>query len=124
MSRGFTIVEALCAFAILAMVLVALYEVGGTSSRTLVAANGRALAALLAQSKLDELAGDWRLIPPESKGVFEGSETSWRLEAHDIGADKISRHRLQEVTLELRWPDLHGDGRLVVETRHLGSVRQ
>jgi hypothetical protein len=116
MSRGFTIVEALCAFAVLSLVLVALYEVGGTTSRMLVASTSRERETLLAESKLDAIASTYRALPPSSDGRFEGSDVRWRVETRDIARGPSTRVYLQAVRLTVFRPD---DQPLTVETRHL-----
>ncbi len=116
MSRGFTIVEALCALAILSLVMVSLYEVGGTTFRTLGMSTSRERAVLLAQSKLDEIASTNLVLPSSSDGSFEGSEARWHVEADDVPHDANSRIYLQAVKLTISQPDLEP---LTIETRHL-----
>ena len=117
MSNGFTIIEALCAFAVLSLVLVALYAVGGTTSRTLAVSMTHERAALLAQSKLDEIATSHAPLPAVSEGQFEGSNAHWHLDAHDVPGDANTRFRLQAVRLTLSWPAAVGSDDIAVETR-------
>lgn len=77
--QGFTLVEALIAFAILAVTLVALYGVFGTSAAALARTARLEQAVLLAQSKLDEL-DVVRAAPAALEGPFEGTGYSWRIE--------------------------------------------
>jgi Tfp pilus assembly protein PilV len=121
---GFTIVEALCAFAILAVVLVALYSVGGTAIRMSGATTDADRAALLAQSKLDELSASRFALPHFETGTFDGTPIRWTLSAHDVtgGAAGGARLRLQDVQLSLTWPARLGFDELVVDTRHLGAA--
>jgi type II secretory pathway pseudopilin PulG len=121
--QGFTIFEALVAFAILASVVSALYAVSATSLR-LIGKSGRVeQAAMLAQSKLDELAVIRYALPPAQAGTFANSDIDWRVEARDLPSGKAGPQtlRLQAVKLILSWP---GAKPLVVETRHLGVIRR
>jgi len=124
MSRGFTIIEALCAFAILALALVALYGVGGTSYRMLARTYDSDRAALLAQSKLEELSADVAPIAPHDSGTFSGGDFAWRLESRNLPqADEPDpRFVLQDVRLVIT----RSEGReiLALETRHLATVRR
>jgi len=120
--QGFTIFEALVAFAILASVISALYAVSGTSLRLIGESDRMERAALLAQSKLDELASIRSPLPATDSGTFAGSDVAWRVETSDLPSSKAgpTAFRLQAVKLILRWP---GSRPLVVETRHLGTLR-
>ena len=120
--EGFTILEALVAFAILAAVLCALYEVSATSLRLIGESSDARRAAMLAQSKLDEIAAIRMPLPPSSGGTFSGSDVTWRMEARDLPSLRAgaSSLHLQSVRLTLGWP---GGRPLVVETRHLGADR-
>jgi hypothetical protein len=117
---GFTILEALVAFAILASVLMALYGAGGLSVRLIGDGGREREAILLLRSKLDELKAIPDPLPPAANGAFAASDFSWRLETRDLP----SRHadgrglRLQSVHLTISWPR----GSRSVETRHLGTV--
>ncbi len=123
---GYTIIEALCAFAILAVVLVALYGAGGNALRMLTAGADVDRVALLAQSKLDEFATLRSPLPAFQIGEFRGTDVRWRLEAHEIsnpGRDAHDLH-LQTVRLVLNWPALVGTSEYVVSARHIGIEKQ
>jgi general secretion pathway protein I len=127
MSRGdggYTLLEMLVAFAILASVLVALYAAGGTSLRLIERGSRVSDTALLAQSKLDEIAAFRAPLPQSSKGTFPGSDVSWSMQTHELPGEGagISPYRLQSVRLTLSWPEGADHGTLTVETRHLGMV--
>ena len=83
--RGFSLVEALIAFAILAVTLVALYEAMGTGVRGLSRSNKVDVAVLVAQSKLAELAT--LKIAPQAplEGTIAGAGFRWRV---DMVAEK------------------------------------
>ncbi len=123
--EGYTLLETLVAFAILASVLVALYAAGGTALTAIDRSAQVERATLLAQSKLDEMAATRGPLPAAATGVFPGSDVTWTLGAHDL-PDKMpggSPYRLQAVRLTLAWPRGAGQASLSVETRHLGSVK-
>ena len=77
--RGFTLVETLIAFAILAVVLVALYEAIGTGFRSFDAAAQAEEAVLVAQSQLDRIVALKRL-PEQVQGNIDGTSYQWRIE--------------------------------------------
>jgi general secretion pathway protein I len=77
--RGFTLIETLVAFAILALSLTALYAAFGTSLRALERAGSAEEAALLTDSKLQEIRVS-RAVPEQAQsGAFEGSAYRWTL---------------------------------------------
>jgi hypothetical protein len=120
--RGFTILETLVAFAVLTAVICALYEACGVSLRLVGESDGSERAALLAQSKLDEIAAIRDPLQPASSGTFAGGDVAWRIDAHDLPGTAAgpSPLHLQSVRLTLAWP---GAKPLVVNTRHLGTER-
>jgi Tfp pilus assembly protein PilV len=122
---GYTIIEALCAFAILSVVLVALYGLGGTSIRMLAVGSDADRVALLAQSKLDELAAARAPLPALQMGRFDGTEVRWRLQARELPKPDMDAHQahLQALRLTLTWPALTGSNEFVVSTRHIGVER-
>lgn len=77
--KGFTLIEALVAFAILAVVLVSLYEAMGTGLRSFAAASRSEEAVLIAGSRLDAIMSLKR-IPELRQGKIEGTGFEWRLE--------------------------------------------
>ena len=77
--KGFTLVEVLIAFAILAVVMVSLYEASGTGLRSFEAAANVERAVLIAQSKLDWIVAQRRL-PPSASGPVAGTAFTWQVE--------------------------------------------
>lgn len=108
--RGFTLVEALIAFAILAVTLVALYQALGTSVVGLARASRHDEAVLIAQSRLSELAALPLPSATSSEGDIEGTPYRWRFElipdvtaeAPEIAASPV---RLQKVKLTVSWDE-------------------
>lgn len=78
-ARGFTLVEALVAFAILAVVSVAFYEAMGTGFRTFDKAAQIEEAVLAAQSQLDLIVAQRRL-PDARQGTIDGTSLRWHLD--------------------------------------------
>jgi type II secretion system protein I len=76
--RGFTLLEVLIAFAILAVMLVPLLQVFGGGLGTAESARAHALATLLARSKLAEVGADRAIAEGEDAGDFAERGYRWR----------------------------------------------
>jgi general secretion pathway protein I len=76
--RGFSLIEALIAFAILAVVLVALYEAMGTSLKGFDRAAETEEALLIAQSQLDRLTAMKTPPAEDLQGTIDGAPFRWR----------------------------------------------
>jgi type II secretion system protein I len=77
--EGFTLLEVLIAFAVLALMLVPILQIFGGGIGSSQTARGYAMAALLARSKLAELATGATFAEGETSGTFEGGEGyRWR----------------------------------------------
>ncbi len=106
--RGFTLIEALIAFAILAVVLVALYEVMGTSLKGFDRAAETDEALMIAQSELDRLSA-MKVLPAEAlQGTIEGTPFRWRATVvRDAQPEpehlRVSPLRLQKLRLVVSW---------------------
>lgn len=123
---GFTVLEALVAFAILSVCLTALYAAAGTSLRSVDGGTQTRRAALLAQSKLDELAAERTPLPAAMQGAFNGTNVTWRVNVQDIpsGFAGFQVMKLQSVHLVLSWPRDGHTQTLILDTRHLGIIKQ
>jgi len=102
--RGFTLIEVVVAFAILALSLGALYESFGGSLRRASTASKRELAALRAESLLAEFRGSGGLAPqPRSGRDSEGHE--WRITSKPYPAELAERSAwsAETVTVEVSW---------------------
>lgn len=122
-ARGFTLVEALVAFAILALALVALYGAMGTSLAGLARATRTDEATLVAEARLAELAA-LRRLPTVMEGRVEGAAYSWRLDAiadsePEAEALKFSPLRGQRIKLTILWRENGAPRQVVVERRLL-----
>src|SRR5688572_901092 len=102
-TRGFTLIEVVVAFAILALSLGALYEAFGGSLKRSGAAAQRELAALRAESLLAEYRGSGGLLPKERRGVEGGYE--WRIIVKPYPAElrESSAWMAERVTVEIAW---------------------
>jgi Tfp pilus assembly protein PilV len=124
--RGYTILEALVAFAILSTVLMALYAAAGNTLQATERSLELRRVAMLAHSKLEELQAVPRPLPSTQFGLFPGTRIAWELHATDLGSaiPGYTAVRLQNVILELSWTDAAGRQTWSVHTRHLGIVHR
>ncbi|MGA7676544.1 MAG: prepilin-type N-terminal cleavage/methylation domain-containing protein [Rhizomicrobium sp.] len=120
---GYTILETLCALAILSVALVLLY---GASATSLTASDHIAnidRVALMAQSKLDEIAATRSQFPAHSEGAFSNSDIRWTITADTIFSPPFQQKgpTLQAIHLELLWREGLREQSFAVDTRHLGQ---
>jgi general secretion pathway protein I len=101
--RGFTLIEVVVAFAILAMSLGALYESFGGSLKRSTSSSRRELAALRAESLLAEFRGSGGLLPAQHRGADSGFE--WQITSKPYPAElaEQSAWTAERVTVEVRW---------------------
>jgi general secretion pathway protein I len=83
-ARGFTLIEILVAFAILAVVLVALYRVFGGGLATTVRLERSTAALLFARSTLERVGTDIPLVAGEQSGAAADG-TAWTLDIRPTG---------------------------------------
>jgi general secretion pathway protein I len=103
--QGFTLLEILVAFTLLAMTFATIMEVISGSAKNTVKAAQNTKIALLAQSKMDELGLFEPIEEGSSSGDFDDN-TSWTMEISPFDApyegnidQQISSIDLMEVTL-------------------------
>jgi general secretion pathway protein I len=108
-SRGFTLIEVVVAFAILALSLGALYESFGGALRRSAASRNAELAALKAESLLAEFRGSGGLLPDPRNGRDDDLGFEWRVEAKPYPAElsEQSRWRAEAVIVKVTWKELH-----------------
>lgn len=115
---GFTLVEVLIAFAILAVVMVALYEAAGTGLRSFEAAASVERAVLVAQSRMDRIVAQ-RQLPAEAAGTVDGTPFTWQVDVLPLpegyGELKPQSARLQLIRLRIRWPGNQGQRSVAIE---------
>jgi general secretion pathway protein I len=78
-SNGFTLIEVLVAFAILALTLIVLLQVFGTGLRTVDASERYLMATMLARSVLDDLGVETPVVPGERSGEI-GDGYRWTMQ--------------------------------------------
>jgi general secretion pathway protein I len=102
--RGFTLIEVVVAFAILALSLGALYESFGGSLRRATSASKRELAALRAESLLAEFRGSAGLAPQRRSG-HDADGNEWRITSKPYPAELAERSAwvAEAVTVEVSW---------------------
>lgn len=103
-SDGFTLIEVIVSFAILAITLSALYQGYGMSAQGMAAADARLKAIGLAQSKLAETG----IVAPLKAGRTEGASDDgmrWAVEIEPRRAPERARPPLiaYDVRVEIRW---------------------
>ncbi len=78
--RGFTLLEVLVAFALLAIGLGLLLATLSSGVHSVARSSQSTQATLYAESMLDTLGADQRLQPGRSQGVFENGRYRWTLD--------------------------------------------
>ncbi|TWI14216.1 general secretion pathway protein I [Lysobacter ruishenii] len=126
--RGYTLIEVIVAFALLALGLTLLLgTLSGATRQVRIAADG-GRAALHARSLLDEVDMEAPLRPQQREGEFEDGAYRWRLDVQswrDTSRDATpvpvpqQAPRLLEVLLEVEWGDGRSGQRLVVRSLRL-----
>jgi general secretion pathway protein I len=102
-ARGFTLIEVVVAFAILALALGALYEVFGGSLKRSGVSRQRELAALRAESLLSEFRGSGGALPKERRGTDGGFEWTITAKPYPAELEERSAWAAERVTVEVRW---------------------
>ena len=110
-SQGFTLIEVIASFTILAMTFMVVLEILSNSSTNTIKSSERTQISLLAQSKMDEVG----LLIPVEEGSLSGSfddEINWDLniQAYDAPYEgnvdmDFAPVELFKVMLTLTWQD-------------------
>lgn len=122
--RGYTLIEVIVAFAVLALALTLLLGTLTRASRQVRWSADAGRAALLAQSVLDEADVGGPLEPGTRDGEFENGRYRWTLDvrpyAGDAPAPPVDPNApvLMALDLTLRWGDAERD-RLVLHSLRL-----
>ncbi len=108
-SRGFSLLEALVAFSILALSLTVLLQIFSTGLRSVDRSDRVSIATLLAESRLAELDGTQELSEGETTGHFD-ERYDWRVTVTPFegspGAGPMApAARPVQVTLEVFWQE-------------------
>jgi len=116
--RGFTLLEVIVAFALLALALTLLLgSLSGAARQVRESADG-SRATLHAQSLLAQLGTGEPLRPGVQEGGFEGDRYRWRLEVAPFADPLAARAQLDpgapqllDVRLQVRWGDERAQAR-------------
>ncbi len=131
--RGYTLLEVLVAFALLAIGLGLLLAILSGGVHAVARASESTHATLYAESLLDTLGADQRLQPGRSQGVFEDGRYRWTLTitpfkppipapvrgdpyTADPAQQNFAENVLMRAVLELQWGARGPDQTLHIET--------
>ncbi|GAB2502679.1 type II secretion system protein XpsI [Lysobacter humi (ex Lee et al. 2017)] len=124
--RGYTLLEVVIAFGVLALALTLLLGILTHSSRQVRWSTDAGRAALIAQSLLDSVDMAGALQPGTTEGDLEGEPYRWQLEVRDwrdptAAGQPVepSAPRLMHVRLTMSWDDGGPRERLVLESLRL-----
>jgi general secretion pathway protein I len=128
--RGYTLIEVIIAFAILALALTLLLGTLSGAARQVRWSDAAGRAALHAQSLLDDVGVGVALQPGRRTGTFEHGRYRWSLEVAPYrdpllplpGRIDPMAPRLLQISLDVRW-DSDDDPRHRLQLRSLRLVR-
>lgn len=131
--RGYTLIEVIVAFALLALALTLLLGTLSGAVRQVRWSSDAGRAALHAQSLMDTVGVGQVLLPGRRDGQFDGGRYRWELtvapwdEPLPPGAPVVPRtpafHRLYEVALSVQWGDGGPRERVDLRTLRLAPVQ-
>src|SRR5262249_59696567 len=108
-ARGFTLIEILVAFAILAFVLVALYRIFGGGLATTARLEQRTAALLMARSMLERVGTDVPLVAGEPSGTTADG-MAWTLDIRPAAViDPAELQTAPVLPLRVAGNGAHGD---------------
>lgn len=128
-ARGFTLIEVLVAFSLLAIGLGILLAILSDGVHAIGNSTASTQATLYAQQILDNLGADRRLQPGRSQGDFDGGRYRWTLDVtpfpppaaaqNDPYADATAQtdtDAIYRVRLSMRWGERGAERKLDVDT--------
>src|SRR5262245_25109474 len=120
-SRGFTLIEVLVAFAILAVALTALFQLFSSGLGAIGSAERHSMATMLARSLLDDVGAEIPLVPGERRGNLDDG-FSWlvRIERSSTTGPAAAGGDLYipyDVAVEISWGRGHA---LTLTTLRIG----
>lgn len=130
LQRGYTLIEVIVAFAILALALTLLLGTLSGAAKQVRWADDAGRAALHAQSLLDDIGVGTALQPGQRKGEFEDGRYRWALDVAPYRDPLLppavlvdpAAPRLLQLSLDVRW-GRDDDPRLQLRLRSLRLVR-
>ncbi len=122
--RGFSLIEVLVAFVIMALTLSVLFQIFGTGLRTTDTADAYVQAGMLAQARLVLAADQPPLRAGQQQGRFEGTPFGWeqRVAPADtaaLGLPAAEGFATYRVTVRVFWPAGRGERELTLDTLRL-----
>lgn len=125
-TQGFTLLEVLVAFTILALVMGALLQIFSGGLRTAEIARNHAVGALLAESKLAAIGIEEPLVAGERNGTFDNGYR-WHYSIDRYDEQDGAQEEQQEIVpyrliLTVEWGPAGSGGSVTLTTLRLGSA--
>ena len=120
--RGFTLIEVIVAFAIVALALSALFQIFSTGLRSLVVTENYNMAVLLADSKLAGIGFEEPLEAGDQSGTFDnGFRWETNVRSYDDGGSTLTSGSIQafEVTVTVEWGGINRERTVSLATLRL-----
>lgn len=114
--QGFTLLEVLVAFVILAMMLGVIMNLNSLALNTTARASDREQALLLAQSQLDRVLASRELKPGTQSGRFDDDRFQWELQVSRFEfpnrpvTEALNAPEPYEIELSVRWAQNNRQG--------------
>ena len=118
--RGFSLLEVLVAFAILALTLGVLMNIFSGGLRNLGDGQQYTRAVLDAQSKLSEIGVSQPLAPGEVTGEFSG-HYRWSARVTPVALSPGSNVSLYQVNVTVKWGEGTGERAISLQTLKIGT---
>ncbi|MFO1152198.1 MAG: prepilin-type N-terminal cleavage/methylation domain-containing protein [Rhodospirillales bacterium] len=125
---GFTLLEVLIAFALVAFVLAAVMQVFSGGMRITSLVEQRVVASMLAQSKLTEMGANQPLVPGVESGISDAGYR-WTAEVQeylDLTGQEAEGNstKLYQLTVVVEWGPRINPRTLRLTTLHLGWPKE
>ena len=121
---GFTLIEVLVSFVIVALAMSALLQIFSSGLRSGYIAEQYSAAVLLAESKLEAVGIEERLVEGETSGAFDnGFRWTVSVRAYDDGADADQPGTIEAfaVAVTVAWDGSAGERSFELETLRLAT---
>jgi general secretion pathway protein I len=122
--RGFSLIEVLVAFVIMALTLSVLFQIFGTGLRTTDTADAYLQAGMLGQARLALAADHPPLRAGQQQGRFEGTPFGWEqritpVDTVSLGLPAAEGFATYRVTVRVSWRAGRGERELTLDTLRL-----